>query len=67
MIENKLASNGILNGRFSAKVLNMSKRELRERVSYITRYLQNISPKVSVYASLERERVECAERLKLID
>lgn len=60
------ASNGILKPRFPAHVLKMSFKELKDRLAYVSRYMQNISPKVSIYTSLEHERVMLQDRLHFI-
>lgn len=59
MLEIKTALKSIVAPRFSSKLLKMTDTELRERKEYLERYMFNISPRVSLYASLKRERDEC--------
>lgn len=42
--------------RFSSAVLKMTEKELRSCLADVSRYLKNISPVVSIYASKIRER-----------
>lgn len=50
--------------RFSAKVLAFTKSGLENHIDYLQRYLSSVSPRVSVYAQLSAELVQCRLRYK---
>lgn len=60
------ASKSIIEPRFSSQVMKMTAPQLRDRINYLTRYLQGVTQKVSIYASLVAERKACGDRLSVL-